>query len=234
MILVPVLISALAALQLDAITKPATDMLAKIMSAMPNIVGAAIVILLAVVIGKVISGIVSNLLAGLGFNNVLVVLCLAKQPPQGRQTPASVVGLLILTLIVLLASVTAADMLEFQSVGELIKDFIGLAGHILMGVLIFGLGLLLAQIVARGIATSDSPNARRLAVVARVVILALVSAMALRQTGLANDIVELAFGLTLGAVAVAFALAFGLGGRELAGRTLEEWRSHEKKKTQQE
>ena len=96
-----------------------------------------------------------------------------------------------------------------------------------MGVLIFGLGLLLAQVVAKGIATSDSRNARRLAMVARVVILALAGAMALRQTGVADDIVNLAFGLTLGAAAVAFALAFGLGGRDQAARTLDEWRASE-------
>jgi hypothetical protein len=45
--------------------------------------------------------------------------------------------------------------------------------------------------------------------------------MALRQMGLAEDIVNLAFGLMLGAVAVAAAIAFGLGGREVAGRELE-------------
>ena len=41
----------------------------------------------------------------------------------------------------------------------------------------------------------------------------------------ADDIVNLAFGLTLGAVAVAFALSFGLGGREAAGRQMEHWLS---------
>jgi len=228
-ILVPVLISALAALQLEAITKPASDMLGKIMAALPNIIGASIVVLIAIVIGKVVSGIVTNLLAGVGFNNVLVKLGLARQPPQGRQAPATVVGILVMGLIILLASVTAADMLGFESVGILITDFIGFAGHILMGVLIFGLGLLLAQVVAKGISTSDSRNARRLAMVARVVILALAGAMALRQTGVADDIVNLAFGLTLGAAAVAFALAFGLGGRDQAARTLDEWRASETK-----
>lgn len=233
-ILVPVLISALGALQLDAITKPASDMLGKIMSSMPNIIGAVIVVLLAVIIGKIVSGILSNLLAGLGFNNVLVKLGLAKQPPQGKQTPSTWVGMVVLALIVLLASVTACDMLEFPAVGVLIQEFIKFAGHILMGTAIFGLGLLLAQIVAKGIRSSDSPNAPRLAMVARVVILALAGAMALRQTGLADDIVNLAFGLTLGAAAVAFALAFGLGGREIATRTLEDLRaSNAKERTKQ-
>lgn len=224
-ILVPVLISALGALQLDAVTKPASDMLAKTMGALPNIVGALVVVLLAVVIGKVISGIVTNLLAGLGFNNVLVTVGLAKQAPQGKQTPSAWVGMTVFALIVLLASVTACDMLGFPAMGVLIQDFIQFAGHILMGTAIFGLGLLLGQIVAKGIRSSDSPNAPRLAMVARVVILALAGAMALRQTGLADEIVNLAFGLTLGAAAVAFALAFGLGGRDIASRTLEEWRA---------
>src|SRR5262245_46188236 len=128
-ILVPVLISALDALELAAITKPASDMLHKIMAALPNIIGASLVLLIAIVIGKVLSGIVTSLLTGVGFNSVLVKLGLAKQPPQGRQTPAAIVGMLVMMFIVLLASGTAADMLEFPSVAVLIKEFIGFAGH---------------------------------------------------------------------------------------------------------
>ena len=47
--------------------------------------------------------------------------------------------------------------------------------------------------------------------------------MGLRAMGIADSIVNLAFGLTLGAIAVAFALAFGLGGREAAGRLMSRW-----------
>ena len=43
--------------------------------------------------------------------------------------------------------------------------------------------------------------------------------------GIADDIVNLAFGLTLGSVAIAVALSFGLGGREAAGRQMEFWLS---------
>jgi hypothetical protein len=59
----------------------------------------------------------------------------------------------------------------------------------------------------------------------RVVILALVLAMGLRSMGIANDIVNMAFGLTFGAAAVAFALSFGIGGREAAGKQMEHWLS---------
>jgi hypothetical protein len=53
--------------------------------------------------------------------------------------------------------------------------------------------------------------------------------MGLRAMNIADDIVNLAFGLTLGAVAVAFALSFGLGGREAAGRQMEHWLSRIRK-----
>src|SRR6185369_12153464 len=102
------------------------------------------------------------------------------------------------------------------------------AGHILVGVIIFALGLFLAQVVSNAIRSSDSPNAARMAFFTRIVILALAGAMALRQTGLADEIVNLAFGLTLGAVAVAAALAFGLGGRDMAAQALRDWRQDQK------
>ncbi|MGN6698012.1 MAG: hypothetical protein ACTHMR_07635, partial [Thermomicrobiales bacterium] len=58
---------------------------------------------------------------------------------------------------------------------------------------------------------------------AQAAILVLAGAMALRQMGVADDIINLAFGLLLGAVAVATAIAFGVGGREVAGRELARW-----------
>ena len=64
-----------------------------------------------------------------------------------------------------------------------------------------------------------------LAALVRYAILGLVLAMGLRAMGIADDIVNLTFGLILGAIAVAFALAlaFGIGGRSAAGRQLEQW-----------
>jgi len=49
--------------------------------------------------------------------------------------------------------------------------------------------------------------------------------MALQQMGVATDIVNLAFGLLLGAIAVAIAIAFGLGGRDVASEQIREWLS---------
>jgi hypothetical protein len=53
--------------------------------------------------------------------------------------------------------------------------------------------------------------------------------MGLRAMGIANEIVQMAFGLTFGAIAVAIALSFGLGGREAAGKLMEHWLSRWRK-----
>ena len=81
----------------------------------------------------------------------------------------------------------------------------------------------LANLAAKTIQASGAAQAGMLALAARMAILVLSGAMALRQMGLANEIVNLAFGLLLGAIAVAVALAFGLGGRDIAARELDGW-----------
>ena len=81
----------------------------------------------------------------------------------------------------------------------------------------------MANLAYKTISRASGEKSSGLAQVARLVILGLVIAMGLRAKGIADDIVNLAFGLTLGAVAVAFALSLGLGGREAAGRQMEHW-----------
>jgi hypothetical protein len=73
------------------------------------------------------------------------------------------------------------------------------------------------------IASSGTRQARLLGQAARIAIIAFVAALALQQMGIGSDIVNLAFGLLLGAIAVGIALAFGLGGREIAADQIREW-----------
>jgi len=223
LILIPVLIASLNALALDAITRPASNMLNQMFAALPSIFGAALVLTIAYLVGRVIAGLVTNLLTGFGFNNVLVRLGLSKEMADGKQTPAQIVGYLVLVAIMLFAAIEASRLLGFALLAELIVQFTVFAGQIVMGLIIFALGLFLADWAAKAIQDSGAAQASLLAPATRVSILVLATAMALRQMGLANEIINLAFGLLLGAIAVAVALAFGLGGREIAARELDEW-----------
>jgi len=96
-------------------------------------------------------------------------------------------------------------------------------GQILVGLAIFAVGLYFANLAYNLIASSGTPQSKILGQTAKISILVLVSALALRQIGIAPDIINLAFGLLLGAISVAIAIAFGLGGRDVASEQLREW-----------
>lgn len=224
LVLLPVAIAALNALQIEAVTAPASNMLDTLLSSVPAIFGAAVVLLLAYVVGRVVAQLVSQTLAAVGFDRLLESLGLAMSadaPPERK--PSGIAGRLALVVIVLFAAVEAARLMGFTALGELVSSFIVLGGHILLGLAVFGVGLYLANLAHRLIRESNVANARLLAGAARVAVLVLAGAMALRQMGLANEIIELAFALVVGAIAIAVALAFGLGGREVAGRQLDSW-----------
>jgi hypothetical protein len=223
LVLIPVLIAALNALALEAITRPASNMLNVILVALPAIFAASLVVMIAYVVGRVVAGLITNLLTGAGFNAVLALLGLGKEPAEGERTPSEIVGYLVLVAIMLFAAIEASRLLGFVLLADLVVQFTVFAGQVILGLIIFAIGLYLANLAARTVQASGAVQAGLLAMAARISILVLAGAMALRQMGLANEIINLAFGLLLGAIAVAVALAFGLGGREAAARELEEW-----------
>jgi hypothetical protein len=223
LILVPVLIAALNALALEAITQPASNMLDAILGALPAIFAASLVLIIAYVVGRIVAGLITSLLAGVGFNAILARLGLGKEPAEGERTPSDIVGYLVLVTIMFFATIEAARLLGFVLLADLISQFIAFAAQVILGLIIFAVGLYLANLAAKTVEASGTTQAGLLALATRLSILVLAGAMALRQMGLANEIINLAFGLLLGAIAVAAALAFGLGGRETAARHLESW-----------
>jgi hypothetical protein len=223
LILIPVLIAALNTLQLDAITHPASEMLNTILTALPLIFAAALVLAIAFFVGRVVSGLAANLLAGVGFDSVLVRLGIGGEPEEDQRTPSEIVGYLVLVAIMLFATIEAVRLLGFEVLAELVAEFMVFASHLALGLVILGVGLFLANVASRTIEASNTAQAKLLALAARISIIVLAGAMALRQMGLANEIITLAFGLLLGAIAVAAALAFGLGCRDLARDAAQEW-----------
>ncbi|MGI8560081.1 MAG: mechanosensitive ion channel, partial [Luteimonas sp.] len=128
-----------------------------------------------------------------------------------------------LFFIMLFATVEAAALLGFGGIRNLLETFIAFGADILLGLVIFVVGYWLANVAAEAIQRANRDNSVGLSRIARVAILGLVIAMGLRAMGIADEIVNLAFGLVLGAVAIAVALAFGLGGREAAGQVANRW-----------
>jgi len=224
-VFIPILIGALTALGLDAITAPLSNMLSMILEAIPSVFGAVLILAASYWIASLVSGLVSNLLDSIGFNAALQRLGLGKTASENAPQPSAIVGSAVLVLIMLFAAAEAAALLGFESLEQMTSQVLGVAGHVLFGVVLFGLGLALANFVADAVSSAAGANAALLSTLARVAILVLTGAIALRQMGIANEIIESAFTLTLGAIAVAAAIAFGFGGRDLAARQLERWSS---------
>jgi len=224
LILVPVAIAALNALALEALTQPTSHMLSLMIGAVPAILGAALVLLFSYLVGRVVAGVVTSLLASLGFDSLLVRLGMAKeQPSEGKRTLSQFVGYAVVVVVMFFATIEAARLLGFSAFAGMVADVTILGGHVLLGLAIMAIGLWVANLVAEAIKGTGKPQAGLLSVIARVAILVLATAMALRQMGLANEIIVLGFGLTVGAVAVAAAIAFGIGGRDVAKSKLEKW-----------
>jgi len=227
LILIPVLVAALQALAIDAITLPVSNMLAQMLAILPNLFGAALVLAVAYILGKIIAELAVKLLAGMGFDSLPERLGLAKPAAEGAEpparTPSQMVGYIVIVAIMLFALIEATQMLKFALLADIIYEFTIFAGHVLMGLIIFAIGIYLANLAFNAVVSSGMSSSKLPAHAARISILAFAGAMALRQMGLANEIINLAFGLLLGAIAVAIALAFGLGGKEIAAQEIRKW-----------
>jgi hypothetical protein len=228
LVFIPTLIAAFDALRIEAISRPATDMLNKILAAVPNIIAATLILVVTWYVAKFVSGLLTRLLASLGLDAVPQKLGFSEEF-AGALRPSAIVGWVVMFFAMLFAVVEAANRLEFAQVRDIVAIFIKFGGDVLLGGAILVIGFWLANLAYDAIDRASGPRTVGFARVARWAILGLVLAMGLRAMGIADDIVNLAFGLTLGAVAVAVALSFGLGGREAAGRQMEHWLSRWRK-----
>ncbi len=223
LVLVFAIIAALNALALEALTAPASNMIELILQALPAVFAAALVLIIALLVGRILAGLVSNLLAAAGFNDLLIRLGFTRTALEGRRTPAEIVGYITLVAIMLFAAIEAAGLLGFGVLADLIAQLTVILGKVVVSVVIFGLGLYLAGLAKEVIQTSGGPQADFLAKLARIAILVLAGSIALRQVGVADEIIIIAFGVLLGAIALTGVIAFGLGGRDLAAKELAEW-----------
>lgn len=212
-ILLPIVVAALGILDIEAISGPATAMIQKLMSAIPNIIAAAIILAVTYFVAKFVVQILAGILDGLNID----------QMPQklGMQgmftadfTPTKLIGGAIMFFAMLTGMTAAVDRLDIDIISQIMARVLEFGGGILVGGVILIIGNFLSTLAYNAIAKTN-PG---LANIARFAILGLVLAMGLRAMGLADNIVNMAFGFTLGAVAVAAALAFGFGGRDAAKR----------------
>jgi hypothetical protein len=239
LIIIPVAIAALDILNIEAISNPATAMLNNVLMTIPRVIGASLIIFIAYVIGRWVMTLTEEGLKSIGFDDIITSIANAEPVRVGRERmdltpgvetvrfsafpPSRMIGLAVLIGIILFAAVEAARMLEFGAMAAMLSEVLTLATRVLFGAVIIALGILLANILAAASSKEGKPSSEIISTLVRWGVIALATAVGLRFMGLANDIIVLAFGLILGSVAVAVAIAFGIGGRDAAKKLLDRW-----------
>jgi hypothetical protein len=218
LIIIPVAIAALQVLGIEAISGPAITMLNEILAAIPRVLAAALWIGIAFIAARFLKTIIEAILPPTGFDDAIRSTGVL----PATAFPSRIVANVAMIAVILAASIEAARQLGGDQIAIFLAQVTALGGKVIFGTLIIVVGILLSRIIANlvGSGTGEGGFAQT---VVRYAIIALFTAIGLTFMGLADQIVMMAFGLILGAGAVATALAFGLGGRDAAARILERW-----------
>jgi hypothetical protein len=224
LIMIPVTISSLEALDLRGISEPAIGMLHDIVGMIPKIVIAVVLVLVGLLLAKWIRGVVVSLLENLGVNSLYGKMGVRSVKPS-MPSLAEIIGAIVQIVVVLLFVVEALQVVNLHFMVTLATGVFAYLPMVLAAVVILAVGFGLANLAERFVGSvmrkpSGAPHVLRY--VAKYAILAFAFFMALSQLGIAPSIINAAFILILGGVALAFGLAFGLGGREHASRYLAE------------
>ncbi len=216
-VLIPFIIAALEVLSIDAITNPAVLMLTSITSIIPQILAAGILIVIGIFMSKLVGDLVENIIDGFGISDK--VADVMDEPKSTGFDLGNIVGIVVKALIILFFTVQAFDLIGlsiFQSIGAAIIAYLPM---ILSALLIIIGGYILGSIAKRFI-LKMVPEARFAAIVVKSVIVAVAGLMALSHLGIGALFVETLFIAIIVSAAVAFAIAFGIGGRDFAKNTL--------------
>jgi hypothetical protein len=218
LIIIPFAIAALQVLEIEAISGPATAMLNEILVAIPRVLQAALWIAIALVAGRFVKAIIESVLPAMRFDDAIRSTGVL---PAGASA-SRIVANVAMVAIILVAAIEAARAVGGDDMAIFLAQVTALGGKVIFGTLIIVVGIFLARIVSNlvGSGTGEGSFAQT---IVRYAIIALFTAIGLTFMGLADQIVMLAFGLILGSAAVAAAIAFGLGGREAAGRLADYW-----------
>ena len=219
-VVILVAIMALDVLDIRAISEPASDMLRMIFNAIPNIIGASVLLGIGYLISKFVVQILKEVLPGLGVDRAL-----AETGMVGSSTTASgIIARVVQVAIILFFAIAATRLLGFPELTRILDQLLELGGRVIFGAVVIAFGFFIANLLARLIA-GDSRNESgegTAALIVKWATIVLFVFMGLQFTGIGGIIPGTALTILIAGVSVAFALAFGLGGRQWAARKLEE------------
>jgi len=190
---------------------------------LPRLVGFLAILLVGYIVAKMLGGVLTRVLKRAGFDRMLERGAGGSLVMRVIQSPARLMGTLTFWVVFLGALSIAVDVLGVAALEDLVRSVWGYIPNILAALLIF----IVAGAVATAIATlvertmGDTPTGGIVKTVAPLLVMAIAMFMILDQLEIATNIVTITYAALIGAVALGMALAFGLGGRDVAARLLE-------------
>src|SRR5919106_5174698 len=207
--------------QSEGMFQPLQNALSTFLSYIPQLIGALIILIVGYIVAKVLQAVVGRVLQAVGFDRWMERGGIKQffDRAETNQTPHSILGQLVFWFVFIIAITMAADALGIPQVSVVLAQLIAYIPSIIAAILILILAALLANFVSGIVRGATGSNV--LASVARYAIIVYAVFAALTQLGIAVQLTANTFLILLGAVALAAALAFGLGGRDLARDVLQ-------------
>lgn len=215
LIVIPVVIVALKVLKIESISDPAVAMLSKIIAFIPNIIVAMMIITIGYMIARFGGQIVEQLIASTGVD---AKLRKAMGNPSAKFALSKVARIVLQTLIIIFFVVEGVNLLGLTVLKDIGATIIRYLPNVLAASIIFLLAVVLSRLAENALKKTSLGG---YSILVKGVIFAAAGFMILTQLGIASQIVTYAFIGVLAALAVAFAVSFGIGGREFAAKTLE-------------
>jgi small-conductance mechanosensitive channel len=196
--------------------QPLENALGVFLSYIPQIIGAIIILIVGYIIAKVLQALVTRVLRSVGFEDWMERGGVKQffDRASTRQTPSGVLGKVVFWFVFIIAITMAADALGLQQISGFLNLLIAYIPSIFVAILILLLAALLANFLANIVRGATGSGIWASVVQYGVIIYAVF--VALTQLGIAVTLTAPTFLILLGAVALAAAIAFGIGGREVA------------------
>jgi hypothetical protein len=210
---------------MQTVLEPLRDAWASFVEFLPSLVAGLVVFLIGWLIAALLRRVVDALLRRTGFDRFLARHRMIDRPPEAH-TGTHVVASVVFWAVILIALMQAANIWGLDFVANGLGAVIAYLPNIIAAALIFGVALLLGNWVRdrmRSRAIEERWQTTFLPGATRAAILTIGAFLALRQLEIATEILIIAFALVFGAIALATAIAFGLGGRHTVARLTQDW-----------
>jgi hypothetical protein len=211
----------------QALLAPLAMLGGKVLTLLPNLLAMAIILTAGFIIAWAASVVIEHLLRVVGLDHLSNRIGISAALTRGgvKSDMSHLSGRAAYWIVVLFAAIAALAALDLQPINRFAESFLAYIPHLLTAAVIMVAGYLLSNFVSQAVliaaVNAGLPPARAVAAFSRWGVQLVAIAMGLEQLGIAEHIVVVGFGITLGGVVLAAAIAFGLGARDLAKDFLE-------------